>query len=217
MPRGSHPDGYRECSDRESDGRRPHSGAVNSMERQEIVDHDEESPANGAYVNNPTEVSAAANIVGTLARMEIWVDGVKAYTETTSTSFDTFITLGGIGYHRYDIYAVNTAGTKYETAVYATVGTGTWCPADPGYDVHLCSPISGSTVSSPVTALGTAHITGTLARMEVWVDGVKKFTETTSLTLYTTIPLGSGQHRFDFYAVNTGGTKWETSMFATVP
>jgi hypothetical protein len=46
---------------------------------------------------------------------------------------------------------------------------------------------------------------------------VKEYTETSSLTLNTSIALGAGKHRFDFYAVNTSGTKWETTVFATVP
>jgi hypothetical protein len=65
-------------------------------------------------------VQAAAKIAGTLARMEVWVDGVKKYTETTSTSLSTSISLAA-GTHRFDIYAVNTAGTKYVSTVTATV------------------------------------------------------------------------------------------------
>jgi hypothetical protein len=173
------------------------------------------APALGAYLGSPTQVTAAANIVGTPARMEIWVDSTKLYSETTSTSFNTTLNLAA-GYHRFDVYAVNTAGTKYETTTYATVGNGT-CAADPGYDVHVCSPLSGSIDASPVRVLATAHIVGALTRMEVWVDSVKQYTETNSLTLDTSLPLAAGQHRFDFYAVNTAGTKYETTAYATVP
>jgi hypothetical protein len=61
-----------------------------------------------------------------------------------------------------------------------------------------------------------ATITGTLARMEVWVDGVKKYTETTSTSLSTSIVLAAGAHTFHIYAVNTAGTKWLGSVTATV-
>lgn len=57
---------------------------------------------------------------GQLRPHEVWVDGVKKFTESASTSFTTSIALGG-GKHRFDIYSVNTAGTKYLTTVYATV------------------------------------------------------------------------------------------------
>lgn len=175
------------------------------------------SPTNGGGANSPTQVLATANLPGTLARMEVWVDGVKEYTETTTTQFSTMLSLSA-GYHRFDVYAVNTAGAKYESTVYATVSTGGSCAADSGYDVHICTPVSGSTVNSPVQVQATAHITGTLARMEVWVDGMKKYTETTSVSLNTSIPVAAGNnHRFDVYAVNTAGTKWETTVFATEP
>jgi hypothetical protein len=67
-----------------------------------------------------------------------------------------------------------------------------------------------------VTIQAKATIVGTLARMEVWVDGVKKFTETTSTTLNTSIALATGSHRFDIYAVNTAGTKYLKTVTATV-
>ncbi len=81
--------------------------------------------------------------------------------------------------------------------------------------MHVCSPANGSTVSSPVKIQATGKVTGTLARMEVWVDGVKKFTSNTS-TVNTSIALAAGTHRFVFFAINTAGQKWETVANATV-
>ncbi len=52
--------------------------------------------------------------------------------------------------------------------------------------------------------------------MEVWVDGVKKYTETTSTSLSTSLSLGAGSHRFTVIAVNTAGTKWQAVSTATV-
>ncbi len=50
--------------------------------------------------------------------------------------------------------------------------------------------------------------------MEVWVDGVKKYTAAKHLD--TTIPLSAGSHRFGFFAVNTNGQIWQTTVDATV-
>jgi hypothetical protein len=161
------------------------------------------------------EVQAAANITGTLARMEVWVDGVKKFTETTSTSFDTSLAMTS-GYHKIDVYAANTAGMLWETTTYATVGTGNGCAAPSSPGVNVCSPANGSTVSSPVHVTATATIVGTLARMEVWVNGGKMYTETTSTQLNTNINLSAGTYQFDIYAVNTQGTKYETTVHATV-
>jgi hypothetical protein len=59
-------------------------------------------------------------------------------------------------------------------------------------------------------------ITGTIARMELWVDGVKKYTAAASKQLNTTVSLGGGTHRFVVLAVNTAGTTWQSVVSATV-
>jgi hypothetical protein len=87
-------------------------------------------------------------------------------------------------------------------------------PSSPG--VKVCAPGNGSSVNSPVQVQAASTITGTLARMELWVDGVKKYTETSSKTLNTSISLAAGSHRFGVFAVNTAGTKWEGVANATV-
>jgi hypothetical protein len=96
------------------------------------------------------------------------------------------------------------------------VPASTTCSAPSSPGVNICSPSSGSTVSSPVNVQAASAITGTLARVELWVDGVKKYTETTSTTLSTSLSLGAGSHRFTVIAVNTAGTKWQAVSTATV-
>jgi hypothetical protein len=87
-------------------------------------------------------------------------------------------------------------------------------PSSPG--VNICLPVNGSTVSSPVDVQASATVTGTLARVELWVDGVKKYTETTSTAFSTYLSIESGSHRFTVIAVNTAGTKWQAATTATV-
>jgi hypothetical protein len=96
------------------------------------------------------------------------------------------------------------------------VPTSATCSAPGSPGVNICSPSSGSTVSSPVNVQAVSAITGTLARVELWVDGVKKYTETSSTTLNTSLSLGAGGHRFTVIAVNTAGTKWQAVSTATV-
>jgi hypothetical protein len=71
-------------------------------------------------------------------------------------------------------------------------------------------------VASPVAIHTASTVTGKLARMETWVDGVKKYTETSSTALNTTLSLGAGSHLFSIFAVNTAGTKWEQLVNTTV-
>jgi hypothetical protein len=96
--------------------------------------------------------------------------------------------------------------------------TGPTCSAPTTPGVNVCAPATDNSVaiSSPVQVTAAATIIGTLNRMEIWVDGVKEFTETTSLNFNTTVGLAAGSHRFDIYAVNNAGTKYETTIYATV-
>jgi len=57
-----------------------------------------------------------------------------------------------------------------------------------------------------------SDITGSVARMEVWVDGTKQYTETSSLTLDTELSVSAGLHELDFPAVNTAGTIVNTTV-----
>ena len=96
------------------------------------------------------------------------------------------------------------------------VPTAASCSAPSSNGVHICAPTSGSTVSSPVVVKAASTVSGTIARMELWVDGVKKYTATSSKQLNTTIGLAAGSHRFSVFAVNTAGQKWQSVVTATV-
>jgi len=90
------------------------------------------------------------------------------------------------------------------------------CSAPSSNGVRICAPASGSSVASPVLVEAASTVTGTIARMELWVDGVKKYTATSSKQLNTTISLAAGTHRFAVLAINTAGQKWENAVYATV-
>ena len=96
-----------------------------------------------------------------------------------------------------------------------TIGGSGSCSAPTSAGVHICSPASGSTVSSPVMVQATANVTGTIASTQLWVDGVKKYSSASS-SLNTSISLVAGTHRFAVLALNTAGQKWESAVNATV-
>jgi hypothetical protein len=173
-------------------------------------------PVNGSTVGSPVAVQASATVTGTISRMEVWVDGVKKFSTFGSNTLSTSLSLAS-GAHSFTFYAVNTAGTKWQKTVSATVSGGGACSAPSTPSVNVCKPVNGSTVASPVPVQAVATVTGTISRMEVWVDAVKKFSTFGSNTLSTSLSLASGSHRFTFYAVNTAGTKWQTTVNATVP
>jgi hypothetical protein len=98
---------------------------------------------------------------------------------------------------------------------FAVTAEGEPCNPPSSPSVNICAPANGSTVNSPVQVEASAAVTGVIAHTQLWVDGVKKFTET-STALETSIILPAGLHRFAIVATNTAGQKWKTAVYATV-
>jgi hypothetical protein len=76
-------------------------------------------PASDSSISSPVQVEATATVTGTIANTQLWVDGVKRFT-APSNSINTSISLDA-GTHRFAVFAVNTSGQKWESAVNATV------------------------------------------------------------------------------------------------
>ncbi len=174
----------------------------------------------GATAASPVKFSISAAGPTPMRTVAVWADGKKVGEQLTHAfsnySFmDQAISLSA-GVHNITVFGTGWDNTLQQKSFSLTVSSQQSCAAPSGYGVNVCSPANGASVSSPVQVTATAKIAGTLARMEVWVDGVKKFTETTSLTLNTPVALAAGSHRFDLYAVNTQGTKYETTVYAAV-
>ena len=97
-------------------------------------------------------------------------------------------------------------------------GTGTpigACSPPSSAGVHICIPISDSTVSSPVKVEAAAKVTGTISTLQLWLDGAKRYT-VFSDTFSKSVSLAAGTHRFAIVAVNKAGKKWERAVYATV-
>jgi glucose/arabinose dehydrogenase len=187
------------------------------------------APAVNASVTSPVTVTAAASSAVTW--IEIWFNGTKVWQGAPA---DSAAATHGVnqsisaanGTYTLAVYGRNNTGVVGSSMRQFTVtsgggGGGTTCAAPSGAGVNVCSPTStaapGSTMSSPVHALAAGTVSGTFARMELWIDGVKVTTNRTSATIDYQATLGSGSHRFTFYAVNTAGTLWKEVRYASVP
>ena len=179
------------------------------------------TPQSGSTVSSPVKFAFGAASPIEFRKTEVWVDGNKVAEQFKGVYshyafMDASVSLAA-GSHNVTIFAVgvdNSLQSKSFTLNVASSSNTSPCSAPSTPGVHVCSPANGSSVASPVAVQATSTVTGTIARMEVWVDGVKKCTST-STSLNTSIPLSAGSHRFDFYAVNTAGQKWETTTVAT--
>ena len=172
-----------------------------------------------ASSTSPVKFSVAAAGPTPMRTAAVWVDGKKVAEQLTHAfsnySFlDASIPLAS-GSHAITIFGTGWDNTLQEKSFTFSVGSGGSCPPV-GNGVNLCQPASGATVTSPVTIQATSNIPGKLARMEVWIDGVKKYTETTSPMLTYAISLAAGSHRFAVFAVNSTGGKTEAFDYATV-
>jgi len=195
-----------------SDGNFPGCGLSGFAEGVEVC-----SP--GGSSTSPVKFSVGAAGPTPMRTAAVWVDGKKAAEQLTHAfSNYSFLDMSlplTAGNHAITVFGTGWDNTLQEKSFTLTVGSAA-CSAPTSAGVHVCEPASGATVSSPVAIEAAATITGKLDRMEVWVDGVKKYSETSSTMLNTTLSLAAGTHRFGIFAVNTAGTKWEGVVDATV-
>jgi len=181
--------------------------------------------ATGISVCNPAGGNAASPVdfaVGVAAaepvrKVELWTDGHKQL-EQFRGAFSNYGFLNAsvpltVGSHRIVVIAASW-DNSLQSKVFTLNVSACSAPAMPG--VHLCSPAAGSIVSPTVTVIASSTVTGTIARTELWVDGVKKYTAFSSNALNTQVSLTVGTHRFAVVAVNTAGQKWENADNATV-
>lgn len=174
--------------------------------------------APGTQSGSTSWFKAAVNSYGQLRKIELWVDGKKVSEQHHTWDQHGYFSWSGAfapGTHLASFYAADVDNRLQRYTISFNVAPS--CSAPSSYGVHVCSPVNGSTDSAPVEAVATAKVPGTLARMEIWIDGAKRYTETSSTTERAGFDLSSGKHRFDFNAVNTAGTKWKATVYATVP
>lgn len=178
------------------------------------------SPTDGSTVGEHVSVVAAVNPGGTLSAIELWVDGAKYGGDVKSSPLDEQLTLPA-GTHRIAVVATNTAGEKWEKVANVTVPADLGCHAPSSPGVNLCIPTNGEKeeMSGQISEiLATANVTGTFARMELWIDGKQSTVETGSTTMhFTRYPVGplTGRHRVAVLAVNTAGQVWESVAYVS--
>jgi hypothetical protein len=175
------------------------------------------SPAlqSGSTVN----FNATAHSFGDLRKIELWVDGTKLgeqYNTWEGNGDFNFSSSLGAGTHQGTYYAVDMDNSLQRYDFPITVPSSCSAPTSAG--VHICVPGDGSTINSnSVLVQASSTITGTLARMEIWVDSVKQYTETSSTSLSAAVTVSPGTHQFTVFAVNTDGTVWSQDVSATIP
>ena len=153
--------------------------------------------------------------------MEIWIDGQKV-AENLKTTYTHYSFIGDTttlsnGEHQVAIFSVGWDYSLLLTQFPLLVGSST-CPVPSGLAVNGCSPIDNSTLTSPVLAYASGAVASgqAIVRMEVWVDGVKKYSTFGSNSLKTTLSLAPGLHQFTYFIVDNSGNKASKTYYAEV-
>lgn len=178
------------------------------------------SPTSTAGATSPVTFSFGGSSQTAGRDMELWIDGAKVDENLKQTyshySFLSATEALSTGEHTVTAYEVGWDFSLESTTFNLNVGSST-CPPPSSDGLNICSPVHDSTVGSPVLAIASGKVSGTMLRMEVWVDGVKEYSTFGSDTLKTSLTLVPGWHMFTFYAVNTEGELWSEATYAAVP
>jgi len=176
------------------------------------------SPTRSVIASSPVRFSIGAANQTPGRKVEVWIDGKKAGEELSGWSHYSFLDSAfnlADGSHTVTVYSAGWDNLLESTTFPLTVGSSQCLPpASPG--LNVCSPLNQSALGSSVLAWASGTVTGTVARMEVWVDGVKEISTSGSGTLKQSVSLAAGSHKFVFYIVNTAGQKWQRTVIATV-
>jgi len=178
------------------------------------------SPTASSTVTSPVNFSVGAAASQPIRKVDVWVDRKKQFEQFAGV-FSNYAFLNAslpltAGSHRVSVIAYGWDNSQVSKTTTIIVKATSSCSAPTSAGVHICSPVSGASVSSPVLVTATSKVTGTIVSTQLWVDGVKNFNVPGSTTLTTSVTLAAGSHRFAVIATNTAGTKWESTVTATV-
>lgn len=175
------------------------------------------SPTSTTGATSPVTFSLGGSNQSAGRDMELWIDGVKVDESLKETyshySFLNATEVLSAGQHTVTAYSVGWDYTLKSNTFDLNVGNSTCAlPSSPG--LNICSPINGASVASPVLVQASGTVSGSILRMEVWVDGVKEYSTFGSDTLQTSLNIAPGMHMFTYYVVNTAGDLWSQSTYA---
>jgi hypothetical protein len=177
------------------------------------------SPTSTTGASSPVLFSFGASNDSLGRDVEIWVDGNKV-ADQLKDAFSNYnfadknVALAN-GLHHVAVYAKAWDQEVRSTSFDLTVGSDV-CPK-PASGINICTPIRNSTITSAaaVYARGSGDPSA-IVRMELWVDGAKRYTVLASDTLNTFVSLAPGSHTFTYYEVLASGQTLHSAVQATI-
>jgi glucose/arabinose dehydrogenase len=161
------------------------------------------SPRNGSTVTNPVAIAAVTTSSTPVTTMKVYVDGDEKF-RTSGGQFHTHMTLP-TGKRTITVNAWNAEGGFRSTSV-VTVQNATACqPNTANPSVTICTPLNGSTVTSPVHVVALTTSSLPVSTMRIYVDYSPVYT-VRSNKIDTFLTLSPGTRRLEVKAWNSSGS-----------
>jgi hypothetical protein len=172
-------------------------GIFNSLRKLRICLPMPQSPG----INSPVQIMASTNDTIPVEAIKIYVDGIAKFTTTDDVVNTRLNIIPGV--HNIVVKAWDRLGPFSDTLHMNVMNRCSF----PGVNrtIQVCSPTSGN-VSSPVPIQANVTNSEDVNGIQVYVDGVVKFTsQRFSHTVDTSIPMARGKHRITVKAWDIGG------------
>lgn len=171
------------------------------------------SPTVNGVVGTPAHIVASTTDTNPVVTVQVYVDNALVY-QASANSVDTFIKLS-LGNHLVTVQAWDNTGATFKTNVPVSM-TPPCVLASSNQKVTICTPVSGTTVSSPVHLVAGVTDSNPLQSVSVLVDG-KPYFQTTSapLDVYVT-SLAAGKHTLTVSAQDSTGVIFSSARTVTV-
>lgn len=185
------------------------------------------SPVNGqTYQSQITVTSGARAQTGTITAMRVYVDNTAVYTSNNPSQTTTYQFTQDVpvtpGTHNLVVVAYESTGAAETSSLTFTVPSSACTAPTDGTSIRLCSPTTGSTVTSPVTVSAGAYTSnGYIASMRIYVDNsavalVSNNADSQAFSIDQAISVASGQHNLVVVAYPSGGGAVTSSTSITV-
>ncbi len=170
------------------------------------------SPVSGQKVNSTFPVRAAANGPVDIVRMEEWLDGKKIFQSLSNQLRNNVNTSAGA--HTLTIVTVDVLNNISKKNLSLSAIS---CSAPATAGVRICTPVAGSTASSPVSVVAASSPpAGTsITAVRLYVDNVAKFT-TNGSRLSTSVAMTAGTRHLTVVAFEANGHALTSSETITV-
>jgi hypothetical protein len=175
------------------------------------------APASGSTASSPVQILAGLRSDSGITAAQIYLDGTKVYQAGAGTTTVNQSLSMSAGTHRITVKGWDSSGS-FSSSVTITVGTSSSssCTASANRIVNICSPASGSTVSSPVRVLAGLRSDAGISAAQIYLDGTKVFQYPAGTKIIDqSISMAAGSHRITVKGWDSSGS-FSSSVSITV-